>query len=148
MMANSVEHNDRRDVRTLSHSVFDMVRCHLVIFMAFWMAIFAPVMCEYHGVMLHFGHADDPTQFHLSMHHEHSNEYSNPVPELPQSLVPGLKVHEMASSVTMLMSLFVVAMPNPITTAEFAKPSNIFSVDANLPRQRLIAPPDQPPRSL
>jgi hypothetical protein len=113
------------EVRRLAH---DIVRCHLTFLLIVWLALFAPIVCQYHGVMLHFG-GDNA-------HHDHV--------EQPQ---PGLKAHEMASGVTMLMSLFVAAMPDGGLLLELVPTSAVSVHDTPLPVQPSLPPPDQPPRS-
>jgi len=114
-----------RDVR-------DILHCHMVALLIVWLALFAPAMCEYHGLMIHFGGTGmDHTQMAGMM--------SSP----PRS---GLQVHQMTSSATMVMSLLVVASPGWLLIQAHSVTGRVERDGAKHLRQLALPIPDQPPR--
>ena len=107
----------------------DTVRCHLIVLLILWLALFAPIVCQYHGVMLHFG-GDNA--------HTHLDHADQPPPDS--------RFHEMASSVTMLMGLFVAAMPDGVMLPVSVPSSSVHIRDILLPAQPELPVPHQPPR--
>ena len=113
-------------------ALIEILYCHLIVLLVVWLALFAPVMCQYHGLMIHFG--AEPAD-HAQMADMASSS--------PQA---GLRFHQMASSVTMVMSLFVAAMPGG-TPVLAPNGFHRFSRDDANPRlQRALPVPEQPPR--
>ena len=114
--------------KELLRAVLELLRCHLICFLVVWLALFAPMYCQYHGLMMNFGDKN----YHDSM----------------AAMQPdaGLHFHQMASSITMVMSLFVAAMPN---TLLLLSPSHIRWVrvaPSQKPTEPSLPAPDQPPR--
>ncbi len=118
--------------RELRHAILETVYCHLVCFIAVWLILFAPLYCEYHGLMLNMG----------DMHMQPDDSTSAG----PQPGANILIFHQMASSVMMAMSFLVAAAPHRLL---LLMPTDrrwmSFPSEPNL-LEPLLPVPEQPPR--
>ena len=121
----------------------DVIRCHLILLLALWVAIFAPMMCQYHGLMLRFGSGAMPMGSMAMMDMAEPLAPGSLAQDAGLSLLPA---HEMASTVTMLMSFFVVALPIRRTVEVLSLSSPLQRLSVEFPLALVIPPPKQPPR--
>jgi hypothetical protein len=136
-----------------------LVQLTLILFLAFWMAVFAPAICQFHGLMLRFGNNSDTAASTQHQHHIESGmdmdkdmsmpaEMDSQANSDPRSEPLGATLyrHEPASTTTMIFMLFVVIVPGQIALQYQSNTDQILPSNTPLPLQRTIPPPDQPPR--
>ena len=113
--------------RELRRAILEVIYCHLIFFIVFWLALFAPLYCQYHGLMMHFGDVH---------HHDASgaDQFGNT-----------LRFHQMTSSV-MMMTFFVAATPKMPVLLTPADIRRFSPVSVPFPLAALVPVPDQPPR--
>ncbi len=112
-------------------------RQQLVVLLVFWLTVAAPMTCEYHGLLLF----DAPTM-HAMLHLEQADHHGSVQADGHQ-----LHNHEMATSVTLLQSLFLMALPAALIV-QLPEQGRTFGLpDPTPPAEWVLPPPDQPPRS-
>jgi hypothetical protein len=116
----------------LIRATLDIARCHLIGVLILWLALFAPVTCQYHGLMIHFGGETNQS--------DHANHADSSGPE------SRLQSHEMASQATVVMSLFVAVTPDDLLLLAPATARQVQPHDPRQPAQLALPVPDQPPR--
>jgi hypothetical protein len=135
---------------SLGQALAYAVRCQVVAFAVFWLALLAPITCQYHGLLL-----DWRRMMQVHEHHDHPTDGSCSQPMLTEDSVSAdiptclhvMQGHQTAPDVTLLMSLFDVMIPAGFVVQPPAQGALLPSPDAARPRQRAFPPPDQPPRS-
>jgi hypothetical protein len=112
-------------------------RQQLVVLLVFWLTVAAPMTCEYHGLLLFSA----PT-VHATAHLEHADHLGS-----VQAGGHQLRNHEMATSVTLMPSLFLMALPLTLIIQLPEQGHPFGPPDPTPPREWVLPPPDQPPRS-
>src|SRR5260370_949372 len=101
--------------KELLKAVLEILHCHVIFFLVVWLALCAPLFCQYHGLMIHFGEA----------HHQDSTE--------SDQADTAIHFHQMASNVTMVMSLFVAAIPGGLLLLSPANVHWVIPADPPMP---------------
>lgn len=150
-------------MRWLTHLAL-AVRLVPVALLAIWMGLFAPLLCQYHGLMWHTDAANasegvaTPQQVagytaavddHATHAHHHSHHQDDSVQaSRPTALSDGGLLHHRAPlNPRMVQSSFVALhciahyTLDPVRALE-----RLSSERERLPRQRPVAPPERPPR--
>ncbi len=107
--------------------------------LACWLAIFAPMICEHHGLML----PSNPL-----MHAHHHAIANNFTPHPIQDEAQHMSAHEPASEVTLAMSILTLALPARTAPALDLSTTRIRIADALFPAEPDLPPPDEPPRGV
>ena len=125
---------------SLNTALYGLFRQQLVILLIFWMTIAAPMTCQYHGLLLNgMAGVTVPLVEHIGHHVSHQ----------PGSLSADhhLTPHQMSSGTLLMQSLFLMDMPT-VLPLESAEQGQLFiAPQPLLPRQWILPPPEQPPRS-
>jgi hypothetical protein len=123
-----------------------LLRCQVVAFVVFWLAIFAPVTCQYHGLLMDW-FAPQPVHHH----HSPSTVCAIAQPGLPAWVAPTcvhtLQGHQTTPDVTLIMSLFNVMIPGGVSCARSVRGTALPIRDGGSVVRWIVAPPEQPPRA-
>ena len=124
-----------------------MARRQIVAWVALWLVVYAPVTCQYHGLMINwFGaQAEDPA---FMSHPPLPMAVSSP--DLPGTAHPSptLQNHQVTSDAIQIMSLLSLMLPAGMIALPAATRTR-FSLTRPIPiRQRSLPPLEPPPRSL
>jgi len=103
-----------------------------------WLAIFAPMICEHHGLML-------PSNPLMHVHHHHTTAGT---PHSMQDDAQHMSAHEPASEVTLAMSILTLALPVGTAPAPDFLTTRIRIADALFPAEPDLPLPDEPPRGV
>ena len=127
---------------------------------ALWLAVFAPAMCQYHGLLLHFGSAAHNSHLpdaafadrlcgDVTPYPDHQSAHDEVAGRPPAGNSPyGLYGHTTTSSSTTIMSLLVVARPTGLSLRQAPAANSITPPDMRLPQLPGVAPLLRPPRLL
>jgi hypothetical protein len=125
----------------------ETARRQIVAWVVLWLVVYAPVTCQYHGMMINwFGaQAEDPA----FMSHQ-PLPMTVASPDLSRSAYPSpaLQNHQLTSDAVQIMSLLSLMLPAGMIVLPAATRTR-FSLTSPIPvRQRSLPPLDPPPRSL
>jgi hypothetical protein len=133
------------------------VICHrlITLLLVVWLAAFAPATCQYHGFLLRLTHLPEQEHLHVGTHSRREKSATLAGVLLADTLLgtnPESEEHSMVrhkpiGNDTSLMSLLALAIPHAVILGPLAHFSQVL-IQAPLPRQFALPPPDQPPRLL
>jgi hypothetical protein len=127
----------------------EVLHDQIVAFVVLWLAAFAPITCQYHGMLVDWF---DPQA--NSTHHQQAGAAfcSLPMP-MNESSFSGsavcshaLQSHQTTSDVTVVMSLLTAIVPQHFAFRLLAEGSILYLAEPGRPPQWIPLPPDQPPR--
>ena len=125
----------------------ETARRQIVAWVVLWLVVYAPVTCQYHGLMIDwFGaQAEDPA----FMSHQ-PLPMAVASPDLPRSAhaSPALQNHQMTSDAIQIMSLLSLMLPAGMIVLLAAIRRRFSLSRPILIRQRSLPPLEPPPRSL
>jgi len=131
-----------------------------ILMLVLWLAVFAPVTCQYHGLLLHFGAGVQPHDLASFVSEDHlcggPTSISDPkgaVDELGQSdraagSPRGIYDHATVSTTTMILSLLALVQPQNLNLAHPGTARSLQLSDIDLPPLLGVSPLRQPPRPL
>lgn len=121
--------------QSLRRAIRDLILCQFVAFLALWLAVVAPMVCNYHGLLFRLpGAADDPA-------HRHSTTLGGET-HSPQ---PG---HDTGSRAGIEGGALVLALPVELSFWPAPRTHPLPLESISMPRQPDPSPPEQPPRAL
>jgi hypothetical protein len=134
---------------SLGQALGHVLHCQVVAFVVGWLALLAPITCQYHGLL-----PDWPRMVQEHTRHDHAASGS-----CHQSILTGASAsadisaclhvpqnHQTTPNITLLMSLFNAMIPGSLVLPASAQGQFLPSPGASRLRQRTLPPPDQPPR--
>ncbi len=116
--------------------VQEIVRSQIVAFVVFWLAVFAPVTCQYHGMMVDWFDSP-PSSFMLHLDS----------PPGPAHVSHALQNHQMTPDVTLLMSMLTMMLPGSVVFRPAVSHTSLLLGRPIYARQRVLPPLVPPPRS-
>ncbi len=117
--------------------------------MVIWLAIFSPVVCEYHGLMLKFSVPEPmPAASQHEMHHHGDMPMESSGTTDSHISGPTFRTltHRMLTEDMQSMSLLIAVTPDHVLIAPLRVIAAAHPGDRHFPVQRSVPPPEQPPR--
>ena len=141
MVAPGVKQYDTPRSEALWLVLREIIRCQMVAFVVFWLAVFAPVTCQYHGLMVDWLGPEFP-----AMPGSMPMVESSPDITSAGSSADAFRNHQRTPDVTLTMSLFTVVLPRHIVFTPAMKGSELPLTDSVDAQEQTWQPLDPPPR--
>jgi hypothetical protein len=130
-----------------------------ILMMVLWLAVFGPVTCQYHGLLLHFGTGVQSHDLDAIVSEDHVCGDPTPVatkgaadgltqPDQAAGSPRGIYGHATASTTTMILSLLVLVQPRGLDLPHPATARSFRLSDVDMPPLFGVSPLLQPPKPL
>jgi len=133
---------------SLQAALLGLARNQLIALLVLWLIFYAPVACQYHGLLL-----NTPDIMQKQEVHPHSLPYADAALNLLETThtsplgAPSIKPnHSTAAATLFLMSLMTVLTPDSALNNKLDAVFMIHIVESVPPQQPEHLPPEQPPR--
>jgi hypothetical protein len=108
-----------------------------------WVAYFAPLYCQYHGLLLGTNSAE---QHRVYIHHTaHATGCHHTA---TSDTVNSALIHHDTSGRALTVAVAMIAAPVPLRFAAFQPAQSVVLPRVSLPAACALPPPDQPPRHI